>query len=168
VGGGVDVQDEYEAQELQRLQALCAALGLTPHVRFITAQPQEVLARYYTAADVFVMPSHYESFGMVVLEAMACGTPVVASRVGGLASTVVHGRTGFLVPEGEWQTFAQAILHLLDTPALHNAFAQASIRRAQAFTWPSIVVRTVQLYRGLLQSDGPMRRPPTAVLPCPF
>jgi D-inositol-3-phosphate glycosyltransferase len=168
VGGGVDVQDEYEVQELQRLQALCTALGITPHVRFITAQPQEVLARYYTAADVFVMPSHYESFGMVVLEAMACGTPVVASRVGGLASTVVHGRTGFLVPAGEWQPFAQAILHLLDTPALHNAFAQASIRRAQAFTWPSIVVRTVQLYRGLLHPDGPMSRPPTAVMPCPF
>jgi D-inositol-3-phosphate glycosyltransferase len=168
VGGGVDVQDEYEAQELRRLQELCEALGLTSHVRFITAQPQEVLARYYTAADVFVMPSHYESFGMVVLEAMACGTPVVASRVGGLASTVVHGRTGFLVPAGEWQPFAQAILHLLDTPALHNAFAQASIRRAQAFTWPSIVVRTVQLYRGLLHPDGPLSRPPTAVMPCPF
>jgi D-inositol-3-phosphate glycosyltransferase len=114
------------------------------------------------------MPSHYESFGMVVLEAMACGTPVVASRVGGLASTVMHGQTGFLVPAGEWQTFAQAILRLLDAPALRNAFAQASIQRAQAFTWPYIVARTVQLYRGLLHPDGLMRRPSTAVLPCPF
>jgi D-inositol-3-phosphate glycosyltransferase len=168
VGGGVDAQDEHEAHELQRLQTLCAQLGLTPHVRFVKAQPQAVLAQYYAAADVFVMPSHYESFGMVVLEAMACGTPVVASRVGGLASTVVHGQTGFLVPEGEWQTFAQAILHLLAAPALHNAFGRASLRRAQAFAWPHIVARTVQLYRRLLSPDGTMSRQPAAVMPCPF
>lgn len=168
VGGGVDAQDEHEARELRRLQGLCEHLGLTPHVRFVKAQSQVVLAQYYAAADVFVMPSHYESFGMVVLEAMACGTPVVASRVGGLASTVVHGQTGFLVPEGEWETFAQAILRLLAAPAIHDAFGQASIQRAQAFTWPHIVARTVQLYRRLLHPDGTVSRPPAAIMPCPF
>src|SRR5262249_7174131 len=105
VGGGVDVGDSQEAEELRRVRALAAQLDVTPHLAFITAQPQEALAQYYAAADVLVMPSHYESFGMVVLEAMACGTPVVASRVGGLTSTVVHERTGLLVPVGAWHAF---------------------------------------------------------------
>ncbi|MCZ6872636.1 MAG: glycosyltransferase [bacterium] len=167
VGGGVDDWDEREAQELQRLQALSEQLGLTPHVRFIKAQPQQTLAWYYAAADVFVMPSHYESFGMVVLEAMACGTPVVASRVGGLTSTVVSGQTGFLVPPGNDQAFAQAILRLLASPTLHDACARASFRRAQAFVWPCIVDRTAQLYAHLLRQRKKMNVRPRAALSCP-
>jgi D-inositol-3-phosphate glycosyltransferase len=168
VGGGVEAPDTYEAQELQRLHGLSEQFGLQHNVRFIKAQPQHVLAQYYAAADVFVMPSHYESFGMVVLEAMACGTPVVASRVGGLTSTVVHERTGFLVPEGAWQAFAQAILRLLEAPALRRTFGQAGIQRAQAFTWPRIATHTVQLYRRLLHQTGPVSRRSKAVMPCPF
>jgi D-inositol-3-phosphate glycosyltransferase len=168
VGGGVEAPDAYEAQELQRLQGLCEQLALQHHVRFITAQPQPVLAQYYAAADVFVLPSHYESFGMVVLEAMACGTPVVASRVGGLTSTVVHNRTGFLVPEGEWLAFAEAIVRLLESPMLGQAFGQAGIQRAQAFTWTRITAHTVQLYRHLLRQDGAVRQWSKAVMPCPF
>jgi D-inositol-3-phosphate glycosyltransferase len=167
VGGGVTAPDAYEAQELQRLQGLSAQLGLRQNVRFITAQPQSLLAQYYAAAEVFVMPSYYESFGMVVLEAMACGTPVVASRVGGLTSTVVHERTGFLVPEGDWQAFAQATLHLLERPALRQTFGQAGIQRAQAFTWARIAAHTVQLYRRLWCQDGPVCRQAEAVVPCP-
>lgn len=154
VGGGVDVQDEHEAQELRRLQELSESLGLSGQVRFIKAQPQDVLVQYYAAADVFVMPSHYESFGMVALEAMACGTPVVASRVGGLVSTVVSGQTGCLVPEGDWQAFAQAIQRLLASPTLRDTCGQASLRRAQAFTWPCIVERTARLYGRLLRQYG--------------
>ncbi len=151
VGGGVDADDHHEAQELSRLQNLTAHLGLAQHVRFITAQPQNVLTQYYAAADVFVMPSHYESFGMVVLEAMACGTPVVASRVGGLASTVVQGQTGFLAPVGDTQAFAAAILRLLAAPSLWQTYSHASHRRAQAFIWPRISQRTLQLYGHLLR-----------------
>jgi D-inositol-3-phosphate glycosyltransferase len=168
VGGGVDAEDDHEAQERQRLQALSQELGLTGQVRFIKAQPQDVLVQYYAAADVFVMPSHYESFGMVVLEAMACGTPVVASNVGGLASTVVHGSTGFLVPEGDWHAFAQAILRLLAAPMLRETFGQAGAQRAQDFAWPCIVARTVHLYRRLLRQDGTVSRRHASVIPCPF
>jgi D-inositol-3-phosphate glycosyltransferase len=168
IGGGVDAWDDREAQELQRLRVLSEKLGLTPHVRFINAQPQHTLARYYAAADVFVMPSHYESFGMVVLEAMACGTPVVASRVGGLTSTVVSGQTGFLVPQGDGPAFARAILRLLASPTLHDASAQASVRRAQTFTWPHIVDRTFQLYGCLLRQRKKITVRPHAVLSCPF
>jgi D-inositol-3-phosphate glycosyltransferase len=168
VGGDVVAPDPYEAQELHRLHGLCEQLGLQQQVRFIPAQPQPVLAQYYAAADVFVMPSHYESFGMVVLEAMACGTPVVASRVGGLTSTVVHERTGLLVPEGDGHAFAQAIVRLLRMPAVGHAFGQAGLQRAQAFSWPRIAEHTVRLYRRLLQQDTAIGTRSHAVLPCPF
>jgi D-inositol-3-phosphate glycosyltransferase len=168
VGGGVDMQDEHETQERQRLHALSRELGLAGQVRFIKAQRQDILVQYYVAADVFVMPSHYESFGMVVLEAMACGTPVVASNVGGLASTVVHGTTGFLVPGGDWHAFAQAIMRLVASPVLREAFGQASVQRAQDFAWPCIVARTIQLYRRLLCQDGTVSRRHASVIPCPF
>lgn len=167
VGGGLDAQDEHEAQELQRLHALSERLGLARQVQFIKAQPQDILAQYYAAADVFVMPSHYESFGIVVVEAMACGIPVVASDVGGLASSVQQGTTGFLVPDGDWQAFARAILHLLASPVLRHTFGQAGRQRAQAFTWPRIVAHTVQLYRRLLRQDAMSRRS-EVVVPCPF
>jgi D-inositol-3-phosphate glycosyltransferase len=180
VGGGIDAQDHHEVQELQRLRALAARLELSQQVRFIKAQPQDVLAQYYAAADVLVMPSHYESFGMVVLEAMACGTPVVASRVGGLASTVVHGQTGFLAPVGDVQAFAQAILRLLAAPSLQQAMRHAASGRAQTFAWPHIVQRTLGLYRRLLRQHAVEtqphdtvtrlvgRHPPRAAMTCPF
>lgn len=149
VGGGLDDQDERETAELNRLQTLGRRLGLS-NVHYVKAQPQEKLAQYYAAADVFVMPSHYESFGMVALEAMACGTPVVASKVGGLASTIVHGDSGLLVPPGDWRAFAQAVSRLLASPQLQSAMRQAGPERARAFAWPLIVENNVRLYRRLI------------------
>jgi len=158
VGGGVDASDPYEAEELGRLRALAEHFDLTPHLVFTNAQPQETLAQYYAAADVLVMPSHYESFGMVVLEAMACGLPVVASRVGGLASTVVHERTGLLVPVGDWHAFAQAIIRVLSVPALHEAFGHAGVQRAQTYAWPRVVERNIQLYQRLVRRQSTTSR----------
>jgi D-inositol-3-phosphate glycosyltransferase len=154
VGGGVDEGDPHEAEELGRLRVLAEQLDLTPHVGFTKAQPQETLAQYYAAADVLVMPSHYESFGMVVLEAMACGLPVVASRVGGLASTVVHERTGLLVPVADWHAFAQAIMRILAAPTLRHAFGHAGIQRAQTYAWPRVVERNMQLYHRLIRQQS--------------
>lgn len=151
VGGGVDAGDPHEAEELGRLRDLADHLDLTSHLVFARAQPQETLVQYYAAADVFVMPSHYESFGMVVLEAMACGLPVVASRVGGLASTVVHERTGLLVPVGDWHAFAQAIMRVLAAPTLRQALAHAGIQRAQTYAWPRVVEHNRQLYHRLIR-----------------
>jgi D-inositol-3-phosphate glycosyltransferase len=167
VGGGVDTNDPNETQERQRLQELMAQLGLRRHVQFITAQPQDVLAQYYAAADVLVMPSHYESFGMVVLEAMACGTPVVASRVGGMASTVLDGQTGFLAPVGDAPAFAEAVQRVLATPSTWQAMSQAGHRRAQAFTWPRIVEHTQQLYHQLLRQDMATRGQPAVAEAAP-
>ncbi|GIX46563.1 MAG: glycosyl transferase family 1 [Candidatus Tectimicrobiota bacterium] len=148
VGGGLDANDPHEVAERQRLQRLAQELRLTVH--FVPAQPQATLVHYYTAADVFVMPSYYESFGMVVLEAMACGTPVVASDVGGLRSTVVHGETGLRVPAGDPAAFAQAILALLAAPARRQAMGQAARRRALSYAWSHIAAQTLTLYRHLM------------------
>jgi D-inositol-3-phosphate glycosyltransferase len=151
VGGGLDAGDPHEAEELACLRMLAEQLDLTSHLTFVKAQPQETLAQYYAAADVFVLPSHYESFGMVVLEAMACGTPVVASHVGGLASTIVHERTGLLAPVGDWPAFARAIMRVLASPALRDMCSHASVQRAQTYAWPRVVERNVQLYHRLLR-----------------
>lgn len=151
VGGGLDASDPHEAEELACLRVLAEHLELTPHLTFIKAQPQETLAQYYAAADVFVLPSHYESFGMVALEAMACGIPVVASHVGGLASTIVHERTGLLAPVGDWPAFARAIMRVLASPTLRDMCRHASVQRAQTYAWPRVVERNVQLYQRLIR-----------------
>jgi glycosyltransferase involved in cell wall biosynthesis len=130
---------------------LAAHLDLTPHLAFVKAQPQETLVQYYTAADVLVLPSHYESFGMVALEAMACGTPVVASQVGGLASTVVHERTGLLAPVGDWQAFARAISRVLASPTLRDMWgtlASNAPRRMPGRAWLS------GMYNSIIASYG--------------
>ena len=155
VGGGVDGDDPHEAEELGRLRTLGVQLGLQPQLAFIKAQAQEVLAQYYAAADVFVMPSHYESFGMVVVEAMACGTPVVASCVGGMASTVMHEQTGLLVPVGDAQAFAQAIIRVVAAPALRDTLGAAGVQRAQTYAWARIGERNLQLYHRLMRRQSP-------------
>ena len=88
---------------------------------------------------------------MVALEAMACGTPVVASQVGGLASTVVHERTGLLAPVGDWQAFAMAISRVLAAPTLRDMWGHAGVQRAQTYAWPRVVERNVQLYHRLIR-----------------
>jgi D-inositol-3-phosphate glycosyltransferase len=167
VGGGVDSDDAHDRRERERLHALVRELGLVEHVRFIDAQPQEQLAYYYAAADVLVMPSHYESFGMVVLEAMACGTPVVASHVGGLASTVLPGQTGFLAPVGDVQAFSWSVEQLISAPALWQSMSEAAHLRAQAYTWPRIMKRTLQLYHELRgQNTARQGNPSAMAVPC--
>jgi D-inositol-3-phosphate glycosyltransferase len=166
VGGGLDERDEQETAELNRLQQLGAELGLND-VRYIKAQPQENLAQYYAAADVFVMPSHYESFGMVVLEAMACGTPVVGSAVGGLSYTIADGDSGLLVPPGNWRAFARAISRVLASPRLQGAMRQAGPERARAFAWPHIVEKNVRLYRRLILQHSTMSPALVTGVTCP-
>lgn len=109
------------------------------------------LALYYTAADVCVIPSHYEPFGLVAIEAMACGTPVVASAVGGLKFTVISEETGLLVPAQDISGFAGAIERILtDDIWARKIRKQASARVHQNFSWTGVAIQLSDLYRKML------------------
>ncbi len=140
--------DERDGGHAAALRAQVAALGLDRRVRFLRAQPQRRLRLFYAAADVTVMPSHYESFGMVALEAMACGSPVVATRVGGLATTVQDGVTGRLVPEGDPAALAAAITPLLGS-AEGRRLGQQATRWAAEHRWPCVAEAVCRLYSEL-------------------
>ncbi len=145
VGGD---QDEPENGHGGALRQQVNALGLERRVRFLRSQPQRRLRLFYAAADATVMPSYYESFGMVALEAMACGSPVVASRVGGLTTTVQDGVTGRLVPEGDPAALAAAIAGLVGSPEARRLGQQAA-RWAAEHRWPCVAEAVCRLYSGL-------------------
>ena len=108
---------------------------LRDRVRFVDPQPHELLSSYYRAADVCVVPSRSESFGLVALEAAACGTPVVAASVGGLTTLVDDGRTGFLVDDDAPSSFAAAVRRVLEDSLLAEQMATAAVVRARGYTW---------------------------------
>ena len=138
-------------EELTRVRALAADLGVAHRVRFVPPQPHHLLSSWYRAADVVVVPSRSESFGLVALEAAACGTPVVAAAVGGLTSIVDDGRTGILVDGADPATWAGHLDHLLDHPATAAAMATAATRRARHYSWPAAAARLRRLYADLAQ-----------------
>jgi D-inositol-3-phosphate glycosyltransferase len=121
--------------ELGRVTALIDELGLTGRVLFHEPQPHHRLSTYYRAADVVLVPSRSESFGLVALEAAACGTPVVANAVGGLLNLVEHGRTGFLVPGRDVGEFARLTGQLLDDSVLAIAMGTRAAERAHTYSW---------------------------------
>ena len=123
-------------------------------MRFLGAVEHEDLADYYALADICVVPSRTETFGLVALEAQALGTPVVASAVGGLTEIIADGQTGFLVPERQSQAFADAIARLLDDPELRARMGAAARDRAATFTWDRAVDRMAAIYRRVTGPDA--------------
>jgi D-inositol-3-phosphate glycosyltransferase len=154
VAGGTDDapgrQRSEEARELQRLRALVHELHLDDVVQFVGAVDQPGLPEYYRAADVTVMPSTYESFGLVAVESMACGTPVVASRVGGLATIVRDGENGALVPWRDPRLFADRIRPMLTDPAYAATLRRGALETAEQYSWGAVAERTVAVYDALL------------------
>ncbi len=146
IGGDAD---EPENGHAAYLRERVGALGLDARVRFLGAQPQRRLRLFYAAAEATVMPSYYESFGMVALEAMACGSPVVASRVGGLTTTVQDRVTGLLVPEGDPSTLAAALDTLLGDAALRERLEAQSQRWAAEHRWPCVAEAVCRMYSEL-------------------
>jgi D-inositol-3-phosphate glycosyltransferase len=132
VGGPSGPQGETE---VDRLVALVDELHLSDKVVFVPPRPHELLSTYYRAADVCLVPSRSESFGLVALEAAACGTPVVASDVGGLRSLIDHGRTGYLVEDPAPETFAAWVRQILAEPLLAERLSTGSVLRARRYTW---------------------------------
>jgi D-inositol-3-phosphate glycosyltransferase len=137
-----------------RVQSLRDELGISDVVTFLGAKDQDTLSYYYSAAEMVVMPSDYESFGMVALEAMACGTPVIASDVGGLAFLVKDGRTGYRVPARDHAGLADRILRLLDDDALRRTVGYRASCWAESYAWPNIADQIEDVYAGLLDGTG--------------
>lgn len=149
---GGDPQAAQLDDEMQRLQAIHRELDLRCLVTFLGAKDQDILPAYYAAAHMVVMPSHYESFGMVGLEAMAMGTPVIASGVGGLVHLVQDGANGYLIPPGTPEALATRILHLLvDEPHRQQLGDQAQ-RYAHQYAWPKVVESMMAVYAPLVES----------------
>jgi D-inositol-3-phosphate glycosyltransferase len=149
VGGEMDADPQMENQEMQRLRKMVARMKLQDRVAFWGSQRQDLLPYFYSSAEALVLPSRYESFGMVALEAMACGTPVIASRVGGLQYTVEDGRTGFLTPEGDWRLLAERICEIIENPPLREKLVAAAKEKVKQFGWPTITKKVLSLYGSL-------------------
>jgi D-inositol-3-phosphate glycosyltransferase len=132
------------------MRELAAQLGISDCVRFEPPCPQAELAQWYRAATVMLTPSHSESFGLVALEAQACGTPVVAARVGGLRTVVSDGHSGVLVDGHDPADWASVITRLVRAPGLLHAMSAGARRHASAFGWSATVDRLARVYTGAM------------------
>jgi D-inositol-3-phosphate glycosyltransferase len=135
--------------EVASLHALIDALGVREQVRFVPPQPHHILSTYYRAADAVIVPSRSESFGLVALEASACGIPVVAAGVGGLLTLVDHGETGFLLPDRDPVLFAHYLREIIDHPAHAAALGRRGADRAKRYTWGFAAARLRRVYNDL-------------------
>lgn len=143
---GGDPWSDDPDDEMRRLQLLRRELDIHDLVTFLGSKDQELLPYYYSAAEVVVMPSHYESFGLVALEAMACSTPVIASEVGGLAFIVKDGETGYHIPSRDPEALADRIFRLLSDEATRRDLGKNAYLHAQEYAWPKIGRRIFDLY----------------------
>ncbi len=153
IGGDPDVSRAEMTTEMEHLQELCETKGLSDLVLFLGKRDQDTLQYYYSAAEVVVVPSHYESFGLVALEAMACATPVVASETGGLAYLIQDGETGFHVPFGEPEALAEKLQLLLKDDELRQRLGHQAAQYAQAYAWSVVVDRIIEVYDSLINKQ---------------
>jgi D-inositol-3-phosphate glycosyltransferase len=150
IGGDASMSDENISQEMSRLHKIRDAYGLEDVVTFLGKRSQDTLPYYYSAADVVVVPSHYESFGMVALEAMACGTPVVASQVGGLAYLIQDGVTGYHVRDQEPEELANRLIQLIDDDKTHQIMSKNAAEYATQYSWKKITRQILEVYESVL------------------
>ncbi|HEU4674180.1 MAG TPA: glycosyltransferase [Candidatus Limnocylindrales bacterium] len=159
VGGPDRVPDFERVPELGRLRQIAREEGVEDRVVFVGRRDRDELATYYSAADVFVSTPWYEPFGITPLEAMACGTPVVGSNVGGIKFSVRDGETGYLVPPRDPDALAERIGHLYRHPKLLSVFARQAVRRVNdLFTWPRVAATVSELYDAVLAERRLARR----------
>jgi D-inositol-3-phosphate glycosyltransferase len=167
IGGDADSDPENGSDEMERLKTIREQVGLQDLVTFLGKRSQDTLPYYYSAAEAVVVPSHYESFGMVALEAMACGTPVVASQVGGLAFLVRDGVTGYTVPVDEPQALADRLTMLMQDAALRHKLGEQALQEARQYAWENIAARITELYVQVLGANFPSIRFPAPNMPYP-
>jgi D-inositol-3-phosphate glycosyltransferase len=147
IGGDPAASPQEMTAEMARLQKLCDDLAMGHTVVFLGKRDQTTLPYYYSAAEVVVMPSHYESFGMVALEAMACGTPVIASDVGGLSFLVRDGETGYTIPDDQPDALCEKLTALLEDRGLRLAMGGRAAEVAQDYAWEKIATQILEVYR---------------------
>ena len=141
--------DAESADEMARLGSLAAELGISQRVSFLGAVAHERMPLLYNAANVCVVPSYHESFCLVAIEALACGTPVVASRVGGLATTISDGQTGYLVPQLSGEAFAQRIQLLLGDEELERRLGTQGRNSVMKYSWSAIADQVLEVYQAM-------------------
>ena len=149
IGGEPDADPDEITAEMSRLKELTDELGLNGQVTFLGRRDQDVLQYYYSAAEIVVMPSHYESFGLVALEAMACGTPVIASETGGLVYLVKDGETGLHVPTAAPEALAEKVRYLLDNDNELRRLGVQAAKHARGFEWGGVADRVIEVYEEL-------------------
>lgn len=153
VGGDSRNPAEMQSHECVRLKEVAQECGVSDKVVFIGHRRRDELRRYYAAANVFVTTPWYEPFGITPLEAMACGTPVIASAVGGLKYSVTDGVTGLLVPPHAPDVLAQSLSQLHANPGLAQAMGRAGIRKVRSlFTWERVTSALVRAYQEVLST----------------
>jgi D-inositol-3-phosphate glycosyltransferase len=140
--------------ELEKVMQLARGLGVHNNIRFVEPQAHHMLSTYYRAADVVVVPSRSESFGLVALEAAACGIPVVASAVGGLLTIIDNGETGYLVPRRDPALFAEHIDELLAHPTMALAMGAKAAEKARDYTWSFAAARLRRVYADVSTRDS--------------
>ena len=145
VGGGAG-----RDQEIDRLREMAKSLNVDEVFDFIGRVDQQDLPLYYNAADVCVVPSFYESFGLAALESMACGTPVVATRAGGLSTIIQHGRTGYLKAWRCPEAFASSLEMIISSRNLQHSMGLAARRRAEGLSWDNVAGQIAGVYDSLI------------------
>lgn len=146
IGGEPNAVPEEMNAEMAHLQEMVEELGIENFVVFLGKRDQKMLPYYYSSAEVVVMPSYYESFGMVALEAMACGTPVVASQIGGLAFLVKDGETGYVVPGNDVNLLADRLIKIIKDSKLQAKLGRQSAAYAKNYDWTIISKRIKEEY----------------------
>ncbi|HEX6968697.1 MAG TPA: glycosyltransferase [Micromonosporaceae bacterium] len=142
--------------QARRLRAIAESCRVADRVRLVGAVPKEEMPAWYRSADVLVAAPWYEPFGLTPLEAMACGVPVIAAAVGGLKDTVVHGRTGDLVPARDPRVLGAAIRRLLDDEVRRFAYATAALDRVRRhYTWPGTAAALDAVYTEVVGERQP-------------
>lgn len=148
VGGETDSPNPLACPEIARLQKIAEQEGVLDKITFVGRKNREILKYYYAASDIFISTPWYEPFGITPLEAMACGTPVIGSNVGGIKYSVQDGKTGFLVPPNDPIALAEKIQLLISDEKLMREMKENSIKRVNThFTWAKVSMSVAALYK---------------------
>ena len=155
LSAGTSKENVHEAKERSRLQKLLKALSIEDSVTWRPIIPEGDIPRYYGATDVFVMPSRYELFGIVMLEAMACGVPVVATRFGGPPEVITDGENGRLVDPTDIEAFAGTLTELLEDPNKRKRMGEKARKTIESkYSWETLAKRHLRLYADIARSGG--------------